>query len=163
MKQSYDWSDCWMELKRLRRQMHDLFERMRTLSPNNGVVDRNVRRVVALAIEFAAEECGVTEQQIKGRRRTAQIAWARHIAIYVTRQFVAAPANEIKRAFSLGDQHSIKYATRRVLEEPLPKYQQQVKRVMDRVRVALADAPLETPGKTQIRQSLKKLAIEGVS
>ena len=134
---THSWADCWNELHQLRRDMHRLFERMRAISPGNTACSANVSQVSWLAIQFAAEEIGVTTKEILGHRRPAKVAWARHIAIYATRMISGGTLSDIQRAFGLLDHGTIKYAIRRVRQTPEKKYNRQVDQVVANLCSAL--------------------------
>ena len=154
------WLECWQELRRLRRDMHRLFERMRSLAPNNSAVNINTKRVASLAIECAGEVCSVNLHQLRNRCRKNEVAWARHIAIYVTHELTHASYMEIARTFSDWDHSTIKYAIKRVRREPLPQYKAQVAAVLQQVQTALGLNPLVPAGEPLLPQSMKKLREE---
>ena len=142
----------------MRRDMHRLFERMRTLAPGQVCVSAQVSRAAELAMEFAADECGVPLKLVRRKCRKNDVAWARHVAIYCARHATGATMPEIQRSFGFLDQATIKYALNKVRNEPAPKYQAQVQAVADRLRGALIAQP--PAGKRPLRQSLKKMREE---
>ena len=157
---AFGWPECWQEIHRLRKDMHRLFDRLRTLSPANQAVPVNVKQIAALALEYSADVTGQNLHRVGGRNRSNQAAWARHVAIYCTREVTGASLVDLTRAFRFFDHNTIKYALKKVRQEPDKKYRAQVEDVMARLRCALIGQPLITAGKPLSPQRLKKMREE---
>ena len=122
----------------MRKDMHRLLDQMRELSPNNSAMRASVKRVANLAMELAAEETGQRLDQVQHRCRKTEVAWARHIAITLTKEFTGAAAREVQTAFGHFDHGTIRYALKKVRQEPAPKLKAQVEAVRMKLRGALA-------------------------
>ena len=153
----YNWNDCWHELHKLRRDMHRLFERMSKISPANQAVLFNVKQVAEMAMNYSGEVTGMDPNQIRGRCRKNNVAWARHIAIYCTKQLTGASVQEVCEGFPHHRRDIIRYACRKVRNESLPQYTRQVAAVMEKFKTALIVRPLVKAESKKIRpQPLKR-------
>ena len=65
-----------------------------------------------------AQETGVTPEDLRGSKRTHDIARARFIAIYAIRQALGLSYNQIRRVFDYKHHTSIMYAIARVESAP---------------------------------------------
>lgn len=133
----FDWSDCWLELTRLRNSIRCLYVRMRDLSPASAATAEKAMRVAKIACAFAADVVGVPEKTVIGRRGRADVVWARHIAMAVTRQVTGESYEYIKRAFKARDHTMVSYGCERVAETVEPKYREQYERVLELTRKAV--------------------------
>lgn len=150
------WESCWCELHRLRRDLHNLFIRMRDLNANTEAVTYNVRLVADLASEFAAIECDIEPHSIFSRNRERNVAWARHMAMYAVKTITGAPYDRIKQPFKLNDHNSVRYAVHHVKSVPEPFLQQQAQRVLVATSRA-AEKHLKPHDKLLLRQTLKEI------
>jgi chromosomal replication initiator protein len=65
--------------------------------------------------EAACAVMRVTMAELEGKRRYPRIAWARHVAIYVSRKLSGASHPELSRAFGFADHNSSIYSCQVVL------------------------------------------------
>jgi len=160
MKENFTWSDCWVEVQQLRRDMHRLMNRMRDLAPARGVIETNLAKIAEMAMNFSADVTGVSLIEIRKKCRKNDVAWARHVAMTVTREFSGASLKEVTRAFGHFDHNTVIYALKKVRSEPIKKYLDQVEEVRSMMRGALLIEPLPTPGKRERISKLKKIREE---
>ena len=157
----YSWDDCWLEINRLRRDLHRVFDRMRQLSPGRSGMAVNVAVVADLAMQFAAEVCGENIGDLKAHCRKNSVAWARHIAICLTKEFTGATLREVQEAFGHFDHNTIRYACKKVRGETVGKYVAQVEAVRGMLRSALSARQLApTSGARPCPSKLKRILEE---
>jgi len=71
--------------------------------------------VIRAVKEAACAVMRVTMAELEGKRRYPRIAWARHVAIYVSRKLSGASHPELSRAFGFADHNSSIYSCQVVL------------------------------------------------
>jgi chromosomal replication initiation ATPase DnaA len=81
---------------------------------------------------LVAESCGITvEEMLSSRNRTADLADARQIAMYIARENLKLTVNQIAAAFNKKDHTTVLYACRRI--EEVIKTNLKVKAIVDNV------------------------------
>lgn len=124
-----------MELRRIRKDLHNLFVRMRDLSPPNTTRSQELDRVASVARHFAAEVVGVKENQITRRGRgTEDGSWAKHVAIAVTHRLTGAHYKQLMAPFGIGHYQGVKYALEHVEETVEEKYRAQFRSVLEKTQ-----------------------------
>ncbi len=78
----------------------------------------------------------ITVDQLKSKRRTQDLARARQIAMYLSREMTAASLNQVGRAFGNRDHSTVSYACQKIKEnmDADPRFRGQVRDIMDRIR-----------------------------
>jgi chromosomal replication initiator protein len=85
--------------------------------------------------QIVAERFGITVDELTSANRTAELALARQIAMYVTRKNLHVTVKQIAIAFNKKDHTTVLYAYRRIDE--LSKTNPQVKSIVDNIQEKL--------------------------
>jgi chromosomal replication initiator protein len=82
--------------------------------------------------QLVAESVGITMDELLSRNRTAELAQARQIAMYIARKNLKLTVNQIAIAFNKKDHTTVLYACRRI--EEMLKTDLRVKNIVDNVQ-----------------------------
>jgi len=91
---------------------------------------------IADVMKVVSETTEVTVDQLKSKRRTQDLARARQIAMYLSREMTTASLNQVGRAFGDRDHSTVSYACHKIKEDMDvdPRFRGQVRDIMDRIR-----------------------------
>ena len=82
--------------------------------------------------QLVAESLGITMEELLSSNRTAEVALARQIAMYITRKNLNITVNQIALAFNKKDHTTVLYACRRI--EEMTKTNLRVKTIVDNLQ-----------------------------
>lgn len=86
-------------------------------------------------IDAVAEQFGVRKEDITGRGRTAEVANARQVAMYLIKEMLNIPLTKVASAVRRGDHTTVIHACRKI--ENALKSDQQLRQKLDDIRLSL--------------------------
>lgn len=118
---------------------------------------QNLRPHIRHVIAEVAATFGFTPDQLRGRHRCAQLALARHTAMYVARQCTGASYPLLGREFGYRDHTTIMYAVLKI--DRLRALDGRLDEYLSQVLIPQANLPAISPQDSELQQLAKSVAL----